>query len=293
MLAALLLLISNPAAPPELGKVRWLRDLDQALAEAKTSNKPVLLLFDEVPGCSTVLGFGKDVLSHPEIVKIAERDFVPIAIFNNVKGRDREVLEEFSEPAWNNPVVRIIDHEKKPLAPRFAGEYSVRAFAKTLIAGLRAAKKDVPKELLVLAGLQAASTTEKATFSMYCFWECEARLGEIEGVVAARVGFLHGEEVVEVDFDPGVVDRKKLIERALQNDCARTVYTRSASEDALARSIAGAKTRLTQEPLRPSPKDEKYYLARSKYRDVPMTEQQALRVNAALRFGRDPERVFK
>lgn len=36
--------------PVELGQVRWRRDFDAALAEAKQADKPVLLLFQEVPG---------------------------------------------------------------------------------------------------------------------------------------------------------------------------------------------------------------------------------------------------
>lgn len=36
--------------PVELGQVRWRRDFDAALAEAKKADKPVLLLFQEVPG---------------------------------------------------------------------------------------------------------------------------------------------------------------------------------------------------------------------------------------------------
>ncbi len=36
--------------PPELGKVRWLRDMDAATARAAKENKAVLVLFTEVPG---------------------------------------------------------------------------------------------------------------------------------------------------------------------------------------------------------------------------------------------------
>jgi hypothetical protein len=36
--------------PRELGTVRFERDLDRALATAKSSAKPVFLLFQEVPG---------------------------------------------------------------------------------------------------------------------------------------------------------------------------------------------------------------------------------------------------
>ena len=41
---------SADTVPVELGKVPWLRDYDAALAEAKKSGKPLLLLFQEVPG---------------------------------------------------------------------------------------------------------------------------------------------------------------------------------------------------------------------------------------------------
>ncbi len=37
-------------APVELGLVQWGRDLDTALVESASSKKPVLLLFQEIPG---------------------------------------------------------------------------------------------------------------------------------------------------------------------------------------------------------------------------------------------------
>jgi hypothetical protein len=289
MMAPLLLGSLLLGAPPELGKISWLRDFEEGLDRSKESGKPVLLLFDEVPGCQTVLSYGENVLSHPVIVSAAHAAFIPVAVYNNTGGVDREVLTAFGEPAWNNPVVRILDHQKRPLAPRVAGDYTAIGLAKAMITALRAAKQKVPDDLLRLSGL-AARTREKATFSMYCFWECEARLGRIEGVVAAEVGFLHGEEVVEVEFDPQVIDRARLIELATKESCARTVYTRSDSEHEIALRVAGSRAYRTNEALRRSPRDAKYYLARSSWREVPMSETQALRVNAALRFGDDPSK---
>ena len=35
---------------PELGRVEWSRDLEASLAASKLSGKPVLVLFQEVPG---------------------------------------------------------------------------------------------------------------------------------------------------------------------------------------------------------------------------------------------------
>ena len=37
-------------SPQELGKVSWLRDYDMAVARSKKVNKPIFLLFQEVPG---------------------------------------------------------------------------------------------------------------------------------------------------------------------------------------------------------------------------------------------------
>ena len=93
----------------ELGKVAWYRDFDQALAQSSKQNKPVFILFQEVPGCSTCRNYGKGVLSHSVIVEIIEEYFIPLAIFNNNGGKDSEVLKRYDEPSWNNPVVRIVD----------------------------------------------------------------------------------------------------------------------------------------------------------------------------------------
>lgn len=49
----------------ELGRVSWLRDYKAALGQSKLTGKPVLLFFQEIPGCSTCVNFGRDVLSHP------------------------------------------------------------------------------------------------------------------------------------------------------------------------------------------------------------------------------------
>lgn len=258
---------------PELGKVDWIRDLDAGIARARAEKKPIFLLFTEVPGCSTVKGFGEGALSDPQLVPLIQRAMVPVAIFNNIGGRDRRVLESFDEPAWNNPVVRIVDADLKPLAPRFAGPYTAEALEKLL------ATTTPPK-------------TARMTMSGACFWACEAALGQIEGVVYAQVGFLNGEEVVEVEHDPAVIDRAALLKAARARSCVRHVFARTASEHAIDRAIAGEDALLTTEALRPSPSDELYYLARSKYRDLPLDRTTKLRVNAALADGRDPSPLF-
>ena len=41
---------ADDAPPIELGKVHWERDLEKSLQQSATESKPVLLLFQEVPG---------------------------------------------------------------------------------------------------------------------------------------------------------------------------------------------------------------------------------------------------
>ncbi len=240
---ALFAVLGASPQPPELGKVSWLRDFEAAVRLSKDTKKPLLVLFDEVPGCDTVLGFGREVLSAPEIVAAITRDFVPVAIFNNVGGADAKVLQSFGEASWNNPVVRIIDADRKPLAPRFEGPYSVEAFQKVL---------------------GAARGLEKVTLSAACFWECEARLGKLEAVRASRVGFLQGEEVVEVSFDPSVMSRAQFLTEAGKLECANRVFTSKEAE-----------------ALRYSEKDTKYFLRASRRSTDGLSEQEKVRLNSA------------
>ncbi|MDG1054249.1 MAG: thioredoxin family protein [Flavobacteriaceae bacterium] len=93
----------------ELGKVSWYRDFDQAIALSQKQNKPIFVLFQEVPGCLTCRNYGKGVLSSPVIIKTIETHFIPLAIFNNKPGKDNAILKRYGEPSWNNPVVRIVD----------------------------------------------------------------------------------------------------------------------------------------------------------------------------------------
>lgn len=252
---------AHAARPPELGAIEWRRGFDAGLAEARKVNRPALVLFDEVPGCSTVNAYGKEVLSHPLIVEAAETLFVPIFVSNNEEGEDRAVLKSFGEPAWNNPVVRIVDADRKPLAPRVAGDYTAPGLARAMAAALG---ERAPKWLGLLA-LEGGST-ERATFSMYCFWSGEAALGALDGVVRTRAAFLDGHEVVDVDYDPKALPLDALV---------------SAANAASAKQVSGQS--------RPSEKDTKYHLAASPWRAVWMTEAQKSRVNSALAHGGDPK----
>lgn len=288
---------SMSPTPPELGRVAWLRDFDAALGLAAAQKKPVFLLFQEIPGCATCKNYGGEVLSHPLLIEAMETEFVPVVIRNNTSGDAEErIRKSFDEPAWNNPVARLISADRKDLVPRLDGVYSVDGVAARMVEALAAADRTVPAYLRLLADESAARRRglERATFGMRCFWEGEARLGEIAGVMQTRPGFVGGMEVVEVEFDPRTVTFEMLVGQARTRNCATRIFARTDGQfrklQTLAKSgdLPEAAFARSDEPIRPD-KEPKYYLSKSPLRFVPMTEAQACGCNTALAFGLQPE----
>jgi len=107
------------------------------------------------------------LLSHPLLVEAIENEFHPVVVHNNKKGRDAEILKRFKEPAWNNPVVRILDAKGKDLIARKGGIYDVPSMATRMVLALEAAKKPVPAYLQLLALSDPARVVRKASFAMY------------------------------------------------------------------------------------------------------------------------------
>ena len=275
--------------PIELGKVNWLRDYDEGKALSKTTKKPIFLLFQEVPGCMTCKNYGTDVLSHPLVVEAIERAFVPVAIYNNTGGKDRSTLQSFKEPAWNNPVVRFVDDKNKDLVNRLSGDYTLAGLVKHMISALEATKQKVPSYLALLhRELQAERKgTAQATFAMYCFWTGESKLGSLEGVIKTEAGFMNGKEVVRLAYDPDQISFIELAKEAKKFSCASAIYTNSKEEQQEAASIVGTQKVSQITAFRPD-REPKYYLGKSTWRFVPMTELQRIRVNSALANQQSP-----
>ncbi len=259
----------TPASPRELGLVRWGSSLEAGLAESRKTGRPVLLLFQEIPGCATCVEFGAGPLSSPLLVDAIESEFVPVAVHNNRPGADAEQLARFGEPACNFPVLRVLDTAGRDLLPRRGGIYGERGVADRLVAALAVAKRPAPG-YLELAREEAGEERETAAFAMGCYWEGEATLGALEGVVATRTGFLDGEESVELSFDPRVISYPELVKRAAALKCA------TVRSDETARAARRS--------------DQEFYLGRSTLRFLPLTPLQATRVNASLGSGVDPAR---
>lgn len=270
--------------PPELGRVRFPRDVDAALEVAQKENRPVFALFQEVPGCSTCTGFGRGPLSHPLVVEAIETLFVPVCVHNNAGGADAKALERFGEPSWNNPVVRFLDGRGQDVIARKDGVWSEAALVERMGEALVAAKVAIPR-WFDLALLEArAAQSERAVFAMYCFWEGQARLGGLDGVLDATPGFFDGREVVDVRYDPRRIALRDLASAAAEFDCARDVYLPRAADVASLPELLRARGKVLEGDVRRAPdSDDLRSLKRVRALDLlPLTRAQAIRVNAEL-----------
>ena len=258
--------------PRELGQVTWLRDWDAAAARSQASGRPLFVLFQEIPGCATCVGFGQGALSNPRLVEAIETLFVPLAIHNNKPGADRVVLDRFHEPAWNNPVVRFVDADGQDWIPRKDGVWSEGELVRRMVAALDKSGREAPAWLRVAAAEIDVADQQILYLSMHCFWEGEARLGSIDGVLATRAGFIDGREVVEVTYDAGHLDADRLITEAKR------------------RGVAGEVWRGGKVPFREAPaSDQKRHLSGTRWKKAPdLTPLQAARINSALADGEDP-----
>lgn len=261
----------SPTNPDELGDVHWSRDFDAGLRQATKTDKPVFLLFQEVPGCANCTRFGQQTLSHPFIVEAIETLFVPVAIYNNKGGADEAVLKRYGEPAWNNPVVRIVDARGEDLTARMPSFRSRSQVTSGMIAALRAAKREVPAYLTLLdEELRAGEGgTAQATYETACFWSGEGYFGTQPGVVATEAGWQDGAEVVRVTYAEASASEEVLAKAAQRHGY---------------RFVDAGKFRLDREP--------KYYLSKSRYAKVPMFELQASRVNSALGSRQNPDHLL-
>ncbi len=138
--------------PIEVGDVRWGRDLDAVLENSAKTGKTVLVLFQEIPGCSGVQKFGSEVLTNPSLVEAIENEFFPVLVYNNRKGGlDEKHLKRFQEPAWNYQVIRFLNAEGRDIIPRKDRIWTTSGVASRMIEALKAANRSVPNYLKALA----------------------------------------------------------------------------------------------------------------------------------------------
>ncbi len=248
----------GPQNPEEVGKVKWGSDHDAALAAAKASGKPVFALFQEVPGCAGCKQFGRDVLSDPSVVKSIQENFIPLLIHNNKPGKDAEILAKYNEPAWNYQVVRFLDANGRDLIPRKDRVWEAPEL----------------KQRMELALKKKSAGIRRVAIAQYCFWTGEMTLGAMDGVIRTEAGFLDGNEVTLVDYDPAQIPLADLTAKAKSAGVATRVYT----------SLDGYQ--------KAPDSDQKRQLQGTKFAKLKLTPEQATKVNAFARTAPDRAETF-
>ncbi|SEC94643.1 Thioredoxin-like [Tenacibaculum sp. MAR_2009_124] len=256
----------------ELGKVSWHRDYNLALNEAKKLNKPIFILFQEVPGCRTCVNFGIDALSHPLMVELIESKFVPLAIFNNIKGKDREVLEYYGEATWNNPVVRIVNTNGKDIVEKLSNNYNpLSLYNKMEMVLLQLGSQILPfmkiveDELILNYG-----NIGEVIYETPCFWSGETSLIQYNGVLTTEAGWVGYKEVVKVQFNKELTSLEKLNEYALDQG----FYLIDSVEN----------YRIDKTP--------QYYISKSNYKYLPLSPVQRARINKAIPYKDNPSQYL-
>ena len=254
----------------ELGKISWYRDYDDAIAASEKENKPILILFQEVPGCSTCVNYGNNVLSNPLMTETIENEFIPLAIFNNKKGKDLKILQKYNEPTWNNPVVRIVNKNGENIVKRVASDYSAKGLYNAIINALKKENKTIPGYVKILGSELSINyntpNIKEAHYKMYCFWTGEKQLGSQEGVLLTQAGFMNG-EVVKVKYNASKISKEEL------NTFAKANQMQTASNSG---NFTWAE------------KDEDYYLQHSKLKYLPLSQVQKTKINSALGNRKSP-----
>lgn len=132
----------------------------------------------------------------------------------------------------------------------------------------------------------AASRTETATFSMYCYWTGEATLGRVPGVVASRIGHWGGAEIVQVDYDPERTDVEALVVALKRQRSFYAVFAADEGAERRARGEVSGKEvrRVSGEPHFIEPK----HSLRTRHPELwslDLSEAQAIALNSWSYFG--------
>lgn len=142
---------------------------------------------------------------------------------------------------------------------------------------------------LVARELTPPKDRETACFAMFCYWEGDKALGALDGIVATRIGSLAGREAIEVDYDPGVTPFAALLAAAKGGCRDLALFARTEAQEAAALAAGLPVSKPTGSLVLHTPQKKHLSLQPDLYY-LPLTEAQAVRLNAALAAKQDPTR---
>lgn len=110
-------------------------------------------------------------------------------------------------------------------------------------------------------------------------------MGSVDGVYATTAAWRDGHEVVSLMFDPEEVAYETLVQKAKQFKCTSRVFTHSAEHLKIAKKIVGSKAVMATDSQRPrfaKSSDQKYYLANTPWKSLPLCSYQMTKLNSAI-----------
>lgn len=111
----------------------------------------------------------------------------------------------------------------------------------------------------------------------------------MDGVLDTRSGWIGSLEVVTVEYDPRTITYEKLLDTAIEKDCAARAWWTTPEQSRIAiKKLKAAASKLDGPVRDAKASDQLYYVERTNYGKLPLTPLQARRVNGALYTRQDP-----
>lgn len=128
-----------------------------------------------------------------------------------------------------NPLLRILAPDGITLTRKQLSNPDTGAGLADMVRLLQTAHRPVPQYLRLVCDEYSGKPRKTARFSVGCYWEGERELGRLSGVVASRTGMIGGDEVVELRFDPTVINAAALDRTAEHLSCFRGIPSQQAT----------------------------------------------------------------
>ena len=112
-------------------------------------------------------------------------------------------------------------------------------------------------------------------------------MGSLNGVLSTVSAWRDGLEVVDLTYDPAIIDYEDIVQAASEFKCASRVFTYDADQQDVASKLVGSRAvpvNARQRPRVAKDSDQKYYLRHTDLRHLPLTEIQATKINASLKM---------
>lgn len=265
--------------------VEWIPDAEKARAMARDTGRPILVRHGERLCGAAFMEVHRTITGIELLLEAIQQSTVPAA--------GEHHRSAVAETPSLSATVSLLSADDELLTDTVDFEAGPGGIAIAMVAALEKLDRPAPGYLALLAeeAQARANGVERATFAMHCFWVGEGVFAKIPGVVSTVPGFLDGAEVVEVEFDPTRVNYASLVTSARGFECASRVFARTDSQAEVAAKIVPAATQRSDDDIRPDG-EPKYYLSRTPYRAIPMTDLQAARVNARIGDGKSPDNLL-